>query len=214
MQKSIYSRRRLCLLLGGATLLALLGTPAGQSGAEFVKYTDERGVIHFTDNASRVPENYRRALEPVEFRAPEEGVEEPTEKGAATEEGEAFADAVTRRLVGIARQNAASPETLEMIEVLEGWLNTWGLAYMLSGIPFAVVTLVSGFHALRHRRFLWALGHAMAWPIVIPIYLLTQFDSAPMGGRVAMLVVWTAPFVVGGLAMRAVWVQFSGGAAG
>ena len=71
--------------------------------------------------------------------------------------------------------------------------------------------LVSGFHALRRRRYLWAPGHAMAWPIVIPVYLLSRFDSVPVQARVAMLVVWTAPFVVGGLALRAAWVQLSGG---
>jgi len=48
----------------------LLFASAGRTG-EVVKWVDERGVVHFTDNAASVPEKYREHIDRREL--PEEG---------------------------------------------------------------------------------------------------------------------------------------------
>ena len=50
------------------------------SHAEVYKWVDERGIVHFTDDITQIPEKYRRAIEEVDVR------EEKTE---TKQEGEA-----------------------------------------------------------------------------------------------------------------------------
>lgn len=71
------------LLIGLVFLLCLPVTVT----AQVFRYTDENGVIHFTDNYIEIPENQRTKaesiMEPVEAQAPEEQAErERSETGS------------------------------------------------------------------------------------------------------------------------------------
>lgn len=65
--------------------LALLTAPGG-AGAQFYRWTDERGTPHYTQGLDSVPERYRSQAEPLGYRnapAPAPGSDQTGPKGAA-----------------------------------------------------------------------------------------------------------------------------------
>ena len=71
-------------LLASFGLLASPWAPSAE--AEFYKYTDKKGVVHFTDRLESIPSEYRNQIkEYKEIKQPE--VPSPPEKGASKEPG-------------------------------------------------------------------------------------------------------------------------------
>jgi chromosome segregation ATPase len=62
------------------TLILLFLFTATLSYAQVYKWVDEKGIVHFTDDITQIPERYRRTLEEVEVKE---------EKVETKEEGEA-----------------------------------------------------------------------------------------------------------------------------
>src|SRR4030042_1175083 len=62
------------------TLILLFLFTATLSYAQVYKWVDEKGIVHFTDDITRIPERHRRTLEEVEVKE---------EKIETKEEGEA-----------------------------------------------------------------------------------------------------------------------------
>ncbi len=208
------THRAIQLVLAGAALLAPPPAAAADTSGDAWRYTDERGVIHFTDNLGTVQSRHRESLERVEIQPPAP----PTPKArvaakpaagrdAAASSDDAMSPVVARIAETAGANGGFSPQDIEKLEV---WLNTWGLAYLASGVPWGIVIFAVGFHALRRRRYLWAVGATVFWPIGIPLYLLLRYDTLGMPARAGMLAVWTLPFIVGGLALRQVAIMFSG----
>jgi hypothetical protein len=52
-------------LLALITMLAAATTPAA---AQFVRWTDERGNVHYGEGLDRVPERYRESAQPLGYR--------------------------------------------------------------------------------------------------------------------------------------------------
>lgn len=67
-------------------LLVVLLT-ATLSGAEVYKWVDEKGIVHFTDDITQIPEKHRRGIQEVEV-GEEKGVE-AKEKGEVPQKKEA-----------------------------------------------------------------------------------------------------------------------------
>jgi hypothetical protein len=69
---------RVSFLIMAVLLFAATGT-----AGEVVKWVDERGVVHFTDNAASVPEKYRQGIDrrelPEERETPSGSTQEVTE---------------------------------------------------------------------------------------------------------------------------------------
>jgi len=67
--------------------LVLLAGSAPPADAQFFRWTDERGVTHYTEGLDSVPERYRGAATPLGYRnspAPPPGTAPETPKGAET----------------------------------------------------------------------------------------------------------------------------------
>jgi chromosome segregation ATPase len=62
------------------TLILLFLFTATLSYAQVYKWVDEKGIVHFTDDTTQIPEKYRQAIEEVEVK---------DEKTETKEEGEA-----------------------------------------------------------------------------------------------------------------------------
>ena len=60
----------LCLFLGSLALSGLLVPPAS---ADIYRWEDEGGVIHFTDDLSTIPANYRKKAREIQKTPPAEG---------------------------------------------------------------------------------------------------------------------------------------------
>ena len=207
-------RRAIQLALAGAVILGPPTAAAAEKSGDAWRYTDERGVVHFTDNVGTVRGRHRESLERVEIQSPapptpkaRAAAKSAAGRDAAASSGDAVSPMVARIAESAGGNGGFSPEDIEKLEV---WMNTWGLAYLASGAPWGIVIFAVGFHALRRRRWLWAAGAVVFWPIGIPLYLLLRYDTLGMPARAAMLAVWTLPFIVGGLALRQAAILFSG----
>ena len=205
------TRWMLQCLLAGAVLFGPAAVAAAETPAGAWRYTDERGVVHFTDNLATVPRRHRQVSERLDIQAPAPAppasAAAPGSGGEATGSNGGPLSPMAARIAATAGADGGfSPEDIEKLEV---WMNTWGIAYLASGVPWGIVTFAVGFHALLRRRWLWALGAVVLWPIGTPLYLLMRFDTVGMPARAAMLAAWTLPFIVGGLALRQVALMFS-----
>ena len=67
-------------------IIVLLFAPVGRTG-EVLKWVDERGIVHFTDNEASVPEKYRDHIDRRELRDEGEAV-----SGNAEETGEVMGE--------------------------------------------------------------------------------------------------------------------------
>ena len=63
------------------TLILLLLFTATLSYAQFYKWVDDKGIVHFTDDITQIPEKYRRSIEEREVK--EERIETKEEGEAA-----------------------------------------------------------------------------------------------------------------------------------
>jgi archaellum component FlaC len=68
------------------TLILLFVFTATLSYAQVYKWVDEKGIVHFTDDITQIPEKYRRATE--EREATEEKIETKKEGGQAPQKKE------------------------------------------------------------------------------------------------------------------------------
>ncbi len=180
-------------ILAGAACLALAVSSAPAAG-EAWRWTDERGVVHFTDNAPSVPKRYRDEAERVELS------DRPGVVGGVA----AVNERVQERIVAGAQGRFAEAD----LQAIEAWMDSWGMGFLAAGIPWMAVTLAAALHALMRRRFLWALSNVVLWVVSVPLYLLLRFEPRTLGVRLVLLALWTAPFVVGGLAMHAAMRSF------
>src|SRR3989337_415614 len=67
-------------------LIILFVLIAELSFGEVYKWVDEKGVVHFTDDITQIPEKHRKTLEEMEIR--EEGAEAKTERGSQPKKDE------------------------------------------------------------------------------------------------------------------------------
>ena len=68
------------------TLILLFLFTATLSYAQVYKWVDEKGIVHFTDDVTQIPEKYRQAIEEVEVQ---EQKTETKEKGEAPQKKQA-----------------------------------------------------------------------------------------------------------------------------
>jgi hypothetical protein len=153
------------------------------------KYTDAQGRLHFTDNPSNVPEPYRSELEELELR------HEPTSSDAKGR----LPGAASRSLD---RFQPGTPEFENLKGRMEGWLNTWGMLFMIAGFAWGVITLFSVVHAFRSELPLWGVANLFTF-VSVPIYLVVYYDRVPMSVRCLLALGWGAPFIVGPIVLRA-----------
>ena len=198
--------------LAAATGLAALAGFAVPAAADAWRYTDERGGVHFTDQPSNVPERYQASLKRISMQSRPKG---DGESGAPEAAREVEAPPVDHRAADPAErprelsaleerllaQASGDFDTEQMEEQIQGWVDTWGIAFMLSGIPWAVVIFGCWIHTLQRRRFVWMITNVMFWGVSIPLYILLRLDPLGVPARVGILVLWCAPLVVGGLGM-------------
>jgi hypothetical protein len=178
-------RRPLLTLLVAALLIA----PAGPAFAEVYKYTDAQGGVHFTDNPSLVPDHYRSQLEKLDLRQqPDSG-----------DSGGWFSGETPAALDRI---QPGFPEFEKLQGQMEHWMRTWGALFIVAGLVWGVITLVSVFHAFANQRIVWGILNLFTY-VSVPIYFLIHFDRYSMWARSLLVLGWGAPFVVAPFVLRA-----------
>jgi hypothetical protein len=153
------------------------------------RYTDAQGRIHLTDNPMMVPEAYRGQLEELKLR------HEPT-----SSEPEGWLSGTAPP--GLDRFQPGNPEFDKLKGRMEHWLNTWGVLFMIVGLGWGVITLISVGHAFGNQRVLWGIANLFSF-VSVPIYLVMHFDPVPMPARYLLALGWGAPFIVGPIVLRA-----------
>ncbi len=179
---------------------ALGATP--DASAEAWRYTDERGVVHFTDQPAKVPERYQEQLESFEI---EQGRKSPPQGSPPTAEARGEPPTPEPRELSAFEERllAQAQGHLDVAEMqaLAGWLQTWGVAFVLSGIPCGLVVLACFVHTLLRRRFVWTLVNFFFGAFSVPFYILLRLDPLGVPARIGVLLLWCAPIVVGTLSM-------------
>jgi hypothetical protein len=177
-----------------ALVLALVlgtGFVAAESRAQAYKYKDERGHVHFTENYYEVPEKFRKQIETREMptvvdpNSPAENAPAPGTTAASFEDG--------------LRHGMGRDLTVKQQDALHAWMKRWMWPWIAALMLNGAIALSMVVHAFLQGRIGWGLANFFIG-VSSPFYILLKLEQSAVV-RIALLVLYLAPFVVMAMAI-------------
>jgi hypothetical protein len=192
MKAHALARRTAVTLLALALVSGAVALLAGSARAQAYKYKDSAGHVHFTEDYYEVPERYRNQIETREMPVqvdPNAAKDQPPVPGAGAAAA-SFEDGV--------RHGMGGHLTIKQQDALHAWMKKWMWPWIGAMVVNVIIALSMVIHAFVQGKIGWGLANFFLG-VTSPFYLMMHLEQSVVV-RIALLLLYLAPMIVGGMA--------------